>query len=166
MLTFVQNLWDSWGDKPKPRQFKAYVAGKFMDFEKIRVVMTELKNEGIEITHDWTQNEAATENRHYDICSGEDTKRMGMFGRYDVEGVKSADVLVVIMDQCEYPYRGTWTEVGVALGSDIPIILYCPQPGYQNKNKNNVFFWDAQITHVKTKRELMYRLQKMINSVN
>jgi nucleoside 2-deoxyribosyltransferase len=65
----------------------------------------------------------------------------------DINGVVNADVLVVSMEHIDYEYRGTWTEVGCALGLGKPVIIFSPNAD-KNKNALNIFYWHKLVTHV------------------
>jgi nucleoside 2-deoxyribosyltransferase len=89
----------------------------------------------------------------------------------DVEGVMNAEVLIVIMDSGVkyYSYRGTFTEIGIALGRGIPIILYNPwidasdinDMAKYSRNVTNVFFWHDNITRVTTGNQVYRELEKL-----
>jgi nucleoside 2-deoxyribosyltransferase len=98
---------------------KLYVAGKWYDKEKIQEKMRELEQLNHKITHNWT------------VCETEyngESARLRANAIDDIDGVKNADIVVVIMDDAKYPYRGTSHEVGAALALDKPVFLYCPDP--------------------------------------
>jgi len=79
----------------------------------------------------------------------------------DTNQVAEADVLLAIMTDDKYAYRGTNCEIGVALALNKKIIIVCPGFGEEkwiSENRynhpyycmNNVFFWHPGITRVKT----------------
>ena len=90
--------------------------------------------------------------------------------RQDVQGVLNADTILVFMTDPKYPYRGTCTEIGVAMGSNKRIIIICDgicikrdigpsdktdqrmddsfEYNFSHFCMQNVFFWDHRIEHV------------------
>lgn len=98
---------------------KLYVAGKWYDKEKIQIKIRELEQLGHEITHNWTICET-------EYHSTDDRLRANAID--DINGVKNADIVVVVMDDVKYTYRGTSHEVGAALALNKPVYLYCPDP--------------------------------------
>lgn len=89
---------------------KLYVAGKWSSKKEINQKIQELESMGHEITHNWTANN--------------DNKRLSSV--LDIDGVKNADCIVAIMDDPEYPYRGTFCEIGCALGLGKHVYIYNP----------------------------------------
>lgn len=87
---------------------KVYLAGKFHD-EQMPSRMASLIEKGFHITHDWTINKDVP------------LKEAAIL---DINGVKECDVLIAIMDDESYSYRGTFTEIGcaIALGKRIIIV--------------------------------------------
>ncbi|MHA1170206.1 MAG: hypothetical protein ACTSRU_20455 [Candidatus Hodarchaeales archaeon] len=81
---------------------KFYIAGKFEEKEEIRKRMDIIESFGHKITHDWTH-----EKKDYD------SKRSAKLA---VKGVLDCDFLVIIAEK-ELQYRGTYTELGLAIGS-------------------------------------------------
>jgi hypothetical protein len=78
-----------------------YVAGAFCDKSAVQQVQGELRKIGCTITHDWTTANHAT--------TLEDALS-------DERGVEQADVVVLVFSVAEHAYRGTFTEMGMALG--------------------------------------------------
>jgi len=116
---------------------------------QIHQAMEELKRTAnITITHDWTQAENG-------IRSAEDSRHWSIL---DVDGVKAADAVVALLYEPLYHYRGTWTEVGVALGLGKPVLLYCPwlsaypddHPDRAKTPAGNVFFYHPGVATVTT----------------
>uniref|UniRef100_A0A6C0EK87 Nucleoside deoxyribosyltransferase n=1 Tax=viral metagenome TaxID=1070528 RepID=A0A6C0EK87_9ZZZZ len=98
---------------------KLYIAGKWYDGKKIQNKMKELVALGHTITHDWTTSETTYTSAEF---------RMREDAISDINGVKNADVVIAIVDDNDYPYRGTSHEIGAALALGKPVMLYCPQP--------------------------------------
>lgn len=89
---------------------KIYVAGAFKHKEKIQKIMNDLITLGFTITHNWTSYELTYTDQH------ERNKNCAL---KDVKGVVEADLLLVILDDDNYPYRGTSSEIGAALSKKI-----------------------------------------------
>jgi nucleoside 2-deoxyribosyltransferase len=85
---------------------KVYVATKFENGPRARQVMDALEAQGFEITYDWTPELGET--REQAVA--------------DVDGVRTADVLVVLMEE-NYDYQGTLIEIGIALGAERPVLI-------------------------------------------
>ena len=114
---------------------KIYVAGKWSEKGNIKLKMIELMLLGHTITHDWTIYEADPSHRLADMAD------------HDVRGVLDAEVVCLLMIDPTYSYRGTYTELGVALGSgDKTIFIICPDP--KAECRTNVFFHHSSIKHL------------------
>jgi nucleoside 2-deoxyribosyltransferase len=92
---------------------KIYLAGKWSDKKENKDKMNLLIDDGHTITHDWTNNEITTRNH----------EELQKYAILDINGVMNADVLIAVMDDPEYAYRGTFTEIGAALGNNKPVII-------------------------------------------
>lgn len=140
---------------------KIYVAGSWKDRVRIRNCwIIPLQKLGHEITHDWTIMESSEKRdiQHQKLCA-----------KKDLEGVVSADLLVVIMDNhisLDYHYRGTNFEMGAASALKIPIYLFNP---WHNHNSNdlesfgtlgtNVFYFSEGITYFSNAHELLEKIK-------
>jgi len=136
-----------------------YVAGSWVQRKILHNKMLELRKAGYIVTSNWPLLEDKIDNPDdYAECS-----------KRDIKGVLTADILLVFMTDPNYPYRGTFTEIGCAIGSGKRIILICDGTidnisdtvnNVKNKDKynlsfshdcmKNVFFWDPHIEHVAT----------------
>lgn len=87
-----------------------YVAGCFHTRETEAVpLMNYIRDElGGTITHDWTS---------YELEYHDWFDRSQRCAEADVRGVLEADVMVALLTQPDYPYKGTRTEMGVAMGA-------------------------------------------------
>lgn len=83
-----------------------YVASKFEEQERVRAVMKILTAAGHTITHDWTH----------------ETQFGTAAAVRDFEGVRMSDALVLVLEK-DLPYRGAWTELGIALAYGIPVYV-------------------------------------------
>lgn len=105
------------------RPLQVYVAGAWVEKEtRSKVWMARLRERGIIITHDWTVHEVAST-----VCTdamlpdGERIKR----ATEDLWGVRNAD-LIWLLAPIERGASGAWTEFGIALGREIPIVVSGP----------------------------------------
>jgi nucleoside 2-deoxyribosyltransferase len=123
----------------------------------------------MEVTHDWTSFEETYgdgtnlqqlrekigrwQDLHDDIRTATDQQRYGMYAMFDIEGVRDADAVIMIIDQPDYEYRGTFTELGAALVSGKPVTIVGPDKVHAS---TNVFYWHPDIKHrVTTWREAL-----------
>lgn len=125
---------------------KVYVAGKWSNKDRLVQLMDRLRGLGIEITHDWTKNEKTTGS----------PEQLGNFAKLDTNGVKNADLMIAVLDDPSYPYRGTFTELGVALGCGTRIFIYCPDDEFYCVS--NCFFHHPDIVR-------FYDLDLLVNEV-
>jgi len=126
-----------------------YVAGKFSDKKQIKEYMNELVKLGHSITHDWTSFES----------ENADQNKMAQSAVKDVEAVKECDVLIAFLTDPQYAYRGTFSEIGIALGTDKEIIVV--NSDEQAYCTTNVFYHHPDIIHVKTWDELLPQLEQI-----
>jgi nucleoside 2-deoxyribosyltransferase len=118
-------------------KIKVYVAGSWTDRMNMKHHITRFSNLGYEITHDWTESEK----QHVDTRS---IDQQCYCATLDINGVKDADVVVAIMDNPKYAYRGLNCEMGCALGLDIPVLIYNPNPS--SYCSTNVFYWHGGVS--------------------
>lgn len=105
-------------------KMRLYVAGQWSKRNEISAAIEKLEAIGHTITHNWTKAQHFRDKMDEAIA--------------DVNGVLAAEAVIVFMDDVNYPYRGSWTEIGVALGQKIPI--YMITTAEFQKNQKNVFF--------------------------
>jgi nucleoside 2-deoxyribosyltransferase len=152
-----------------------YVAGSWLDRIGLQEKMNELKSMGYFITSRWPAFEK-------DLNSQDDYALCSMF---DIDGVKCADVVLVFMTDAKYAYRGTFTEIGCAIGLDKRIIVITDgvciplnsndssiEPSdkaekgtklkFSHSFMENVFFWHPQIEHVSSLSDAL----QLINGKN
>jgi len=114
---------------------KLYVAGKFDNRDYIHTRIEYLQSLGYEITHDWTQVETSNSLTNTDLAK---------YASQDVNGVLQADLLLILITDEDYPYRGTTTELGVALGQNKPVVVIDP---FENSIFNqNIFVRHGLVT--------------------
>src|SRR6185437_4607139 len=103
---------------------KVYYAGKLSETKIINEVQKWFEQKGHIITHDWTKNEGVTDGK----VLKEEEKNLSRqkSAGLDIDGVKNCDLLFVLMLDSKYAYRGTFTEIGCALGLGKKIIIVCP----------------------------------------
>jgi nucleoside 2-deoxyribosyltransferase len=89
-----------------------FVASGWPERENAAKLMRELEKRGLVVAHDWTRG-----------TQGGDR---GKTATSDLAGVKRAQVLIAVMTDAKYEYKGTWFETGCAVGSGIPTILISP----------------------------------------
>lgn len=130
----------------KPNHKDIYVAGKWFDKDRIGKKIEILEKMGYNITHNWTKVEVGTTrcSDNYPEITPEIDRD---YADRDIKGVTDASLLVVDMCDEKYPYRGTWTEIGVALGQravgqEKEIWIISP-----NKRSTNIFFYSSGILH-------------------
>ena len=93
---------------------KIYVAGKYAERDKVKIVYGELESLGHTITVDWT---------NHDIYPNDAVaEKLGLFASDDVHGVLGADIFVACMLN-DHAYKGLWVEMGVALGANKPVLI-------------------------------------------
>lgn len=89
----------------------------------------------------------------------------------DTNEIESADVVLCLMMDDKYAYRGTNVEMGYGLALNKRIIIVCPGLGNEKciSEKNyeypyncmtNVFFWHPRIERVKTINEAVSLLKQ------
>lgn len=119
-----------------------YVAGRWNSREQLLARAESLERQGAEITHKWMLVETKSERT---------SAMRGQLALDDTEGVKTADVVVVVIDNVDYPYRGTYCEIGTAIGHGVPVVMYeavdIPDSSYVGQN---IFFHHPHIHHVKS----------------
>jgi nucleoside 2-deoxyribosyltransferase len=141
-------------------KMKLYVAGGWKFRDEIAVVKTQFETYGYTITSNWIDRE----NGLFTPENFENDANM------DIKEVTEADVLVAVMTDPEYAYRGTCTEIGCALGQNKPVVIICPGTSkkisdtkweFSHYCQRNVFFWHKNITHVLNVDDAVAHLNKI-----
>ena len=87
-----------------------YLIGKFSNRETISNRIKEVEALDLKITHNWTDQTNYSQPKSTQV-------------EQDINGVKNADFVIAIIDNPKYQYRGSFAEIGCALGLDKPIYL-------------------------------------------
>lgn len=126
-----------------------YVAGGWEFRRRIADINAVLRAQNFKVVSGWVERENGKKTPQ-DLASD---------AKFDIEEVREADVLLAIMDDSKYAYRGTFTEIGCALGLKKMIIIVCPGSpevgeegtvSYPFYCMTNVFFWHQNIYRVAT----------------
>lgn len=99
---------------------KVYIAGPWADRELVKVISQGFDDRGVEITHRWWDFEG----------DYSEVEKMAEYARLDLEGVRAADVLVLINTRKS---EGKAVEQGLALAWGKPIIGV-GEKGAESKN--------------------------------
>jgi hypothetical protein len=75
--------------------------------------------------------------------------------------MRDAEVLVVIMSLLKYDYKGTFTEIGIAIGRNIPIVMISPfQKPSDATCARNIYFHYQSFTRFATVTGFLEALDK------
>lgn len=122
---------------------KVYVAGKWGSRDKLLDLANSLEQQGVTITRKWMVAEVNINHRSSTLC--------GQLALEDTNAVRAADVVVVVVDDDKYAYRGTFCEIGTAIGANVPVVLYeavtVSEGCYVDRN---IFFHHPHISRVKS----------------
>jgi nucleoside 2-deoxyribosyltransferase len=121
-----------------------YVAGSWENREFIKKITEYMKNSGYNVNSTWSTRET----------SKRDSRDSTYHAHLDLKEIDEADILLALMDDPKYEYRGTFTEIGYALGRGKKVLVYCPfytpDPDFENipaKCMSNIFFWHPNIEY-------------------
>lgn len=92
------------------QQKSFYLIGKFSNREYISEKIKEIENLGFYNTHNWTLKQNYSQPKSTQV-------------EEDINGVKKADIVIAIIDNPKYQYRGSFAEIGCALGLDKTVYL-------------------------------------------
>lgn len=149
---------------------KIYVAGKWAPtaagMEPIRAAQRAVLAAGHTVTHDWTSVEGTTDQTGWDAA----TRRAfrAKCAALDIDGVRTADAVVALMTDTAYSYRGTFTELGAALGLGKRVLVVTPAALRLSSGSDapaltaatNCFYEHPSVEHVETVEEALSRLVK------
>ena len=79
-----------------------YISSRLNNYEQVRYVADRLKSHSWIHTYDWT---------YFDLSSENSPENLRSIGKKEYEGVKAADIVIIITPQG----RGTHTELGMAV---------------------------------------------------
>lgn len=140
--------FDAAPDPRRTRPLEVYVAGGWKFRNRIKTIMDRLRSDDrFHVVSGWVERENG-----YNAPSN-----LANDARCDIDEVTAADVVLAIMEDDKYAYRGTFTEIGCALGQSKPVIVVCPgtaQEGrdgqyvYSHYCQTNVFYHHALAKHV------------------
>lgn len=120
---------------------KVYVAGKFTDPASVNKVQEICRQNGCEVTYDWTKHVDTLLDPNVDV---DDLNILKEKADADIQGVLGADFVIVLFLDPKYAYRGTWTEIGIAIGKNIPVyIVYIDEVDCYFKT--NIFFYSSKV---------------------
>jgi nucleoside 2-deoxyribosyltransferase len=91
-----------------------FVASGWIEREAAAAFMRTLEQPpyNLVITHDWT--------------GGGNGASLAEMAARDEAGIRAAGVLIAVMTHKTYEYKGTWFEIGFALGRGLPVVLISP----------------------------------------
>lgn len=128
---------------------KVFVSGKFAEKSLIKSKMIELGNLGYFITHDWTIYEEIPINNN----------DRQLIATFDIEGIRKCDVQIVIISDPEYPYRGTFCEMGCSMALNKRILMFNP---LEDASCTKLpFYYHSCISHFDTWDGLLVELNKI-----
>ena len=130
-----------------------YIIGKFATKKIIAEKIKEVENMGFENTHNWTLKE------NYTCPKSEQVKN-------DINGVKDADIVIAIINNPEYHYRGSFSEIGAAIGLDKTV--YLVTDNLESGSASHCFLFHPNIVRFQTweglirflKRDLIININK------
>lgn len=107
---------------------KIYVAAASAEIERASAFMQFVRELGHDITHDWVPELRAQSVPESQLPVA--VRRAS--AQADLDGVRRADLLVVLVPHEAVPSRGTWVELGYALGlrsvTDLAPRVWCVGP--------------------------------------
>lgn len=120
----------------KPR---VYVAGGVVFKSAIQEVQRALRDIGHEVTWDWTAVEKGSAEAVSDA-------EWAQYSKFDLDGVRTADYVVVVFSDPEYAFQGTFCELGCALGLGKPVIIMdVVDPDVVAKHRLGPFYHDIGV---------------------
>jgi len=112
---------------------KFYIASGVENAKIVSELAAIMKADGHTHTYDWTQT----------LNHNNDDSELKALAYAEVKGVQDAEILIVILPGG----RGTHTEIGIAIASEIPIVIYGSSPdAYIVNGQKNPFYYYKHIT--------------------
>jgi nucleoside 2-deoxyribosyltransferase len=133
----------------KKEKTKFYIASKLENHEQVQVLAGLLIHLGWEHTYDWTVHESVKESN---------TETLKSIGQRETDGVKSADIVIVLTPQG----RGTHVELGIEIALNKTVYL-CHEDNryFQCDDNTSAFYWLPNVTHfIGGIEELAKKLEK------
>ncbi len=143
----------------KIEKMKLYVASGWNFRKDVQKINDRLRSENFDIISTWIECENGISSpTAYTIDAVRDTTE-----------ITNCDILLAIMSDKEYAYRGTFTEIGYAIGIKKPILIVCPgisdvqkiseiKYNYSYSCMTNVFFWHTDCNHVPDLEEAIKKI--------
>ncbi|MFC4355024.1 nucleoside 2-deoxyribosyltransferase [Chryseomicrobium palamuruense] len=92
---------------------KFYIASSLSNRKMVSQISSHLKNQGWHHTYDWTLNAQPTT-----------IEELRTIGKGEFEAVKASDIVIAVLPGG----KGTHIEIGIAMASSIPVIIYSETP--------------------------------------
>ena len=110
-----------------------YISSRLSNIDQVRHIANLLKGHGWTNTCDWTI---------FDLSSEDNLDNLRIIGETEYDGVKAADVVIVITPQG----RGTHIELGMAIASGKRVYIYHTDDSYFKCDDNTCsFYWLPQV---------------------
>ena len=104
---------------------KFYIASSFRNIENVRKAAEQLKRHGHVQTYDWTVHSSITS-----------ISQLRDIGREEVNGIKAADVVVIMIPAG----KGSHIELGMAIGLQKKIYLYASSDEINERSATTTFY--------------------------
>ena len=112
-----------------------YIASNLENNEQVQKLAGILKKLGWEHTYDWTVHGSVKET---------DAETLKSIGQKELDGVKSADIVIVLTPQG----RGTHVELGIAVALNKSVYIYHRDDTYFKCDDNtSAFYWLPNVQH-------------------
>lgn len=142
-------LKNSKGGLERLSEVKFYIASKFENQERVLEIYEKLRENGHEITVDWTKSD--------DKKAKADPETAKKYAERDIKGVKDADIFVLLTT--DIPGKGRFIELGAAMILNMlngkPEIFVIG-----DYNTESIFFFHSVINRVKSIEEVIRELEK------
>ena len=130
---------------------RVYLAGQYSKRRTLETRADELEERGATITHRWMSYE-----------EGHSPTQVASYAFEDIRAVQTADLVIAVMDDPKYAYRGTFGEVCAGLALQKPVIILTPEhSGPKWYCETNVFYWHPSVQHVETWEQVLALYDQM-----